>query len=91
MRGPELYLAVSFSGGAAWSLVGGGIANYVLDRTPVDDRPAHLAWYNLVLNAAILLGSLGGPLLAQAVGITAALFIAAGARALSGVYIWRRG
>ena len=91
MRGPFLFMVVSLLGGAAWSLVGGGIANYVLDRTPPDDRPAHLAWYNLALNGAILLGSLGGPLLAEAVGITAALFIAAGARALSGVYIWRRG
>ena len=91
MRGPFLYMVVSFLGGAAWSLVGGGIANYVLDHTPPDDRPAHLAWYNLALNGAILLGSLGGPLLAEWVGITAALFIAAAARALSGVYIWRRG
>jgi MFS family permease len=91
MQGPPAYLLVSLLGGAAWSLVGGGIANYILDRTPTDDRPAHLAWYNLALNAAILLGSLGGPLLAEAVGITAALFIAAIARALSGVYIWRRG
>ncbi len=91
MRGPFLFMVVSLVGGAAWSLVGGGIANYILDRTPPDDRPAHLAWYNLALNGAILLGSLGGPLLAEAVGITAALFIAAGARALSGVYIWRRG
>lgn len=91
MHGPGLYLFVSFLGGAGWSLVGGGIANYLLDRTPVDDRPAHLAWYNLALNGAILLGALGGPLLAEAVGITVALFIAAIARALSGIYIWRRG
>ena len=91
MRGPFLFMVVSLLGGAAWSLVGGGIANYILDRTPHDDRPAHLAWYNLALNGAILLGALGGPLLADVVGITAALFIAAGARAISGVYIWRRG
>jgi MFS family permease len=91
MQGPAVFLAVSLLGGLGWSLAGGGIANYILERTPNDDRPAHLAWYNLALNAAILLGSLLGPLLAGWIGLTAALIVAAIARALSGVLIWRRG
>lgn len=91
MQGPVVYLLVSLLGGFGWSLAGGGIANYVLERTPDNDRPAHLAWYNLMLNAGILLGSLFGPLLADWVGLTAALLLAALARGLSGVLIWRRG
>ncbi len=91
MQGPVMFLAVSLLGGLGWSFAGGGIANYVLERTPNDDRPAHLAWYNLALNAAILLGSLLGPLLAGWIGLFAALMVAAVARALAGLFIWRRG
>lgn len=91
MQGPPVYLLVSLLGGLGWSLAGGGIANYILERTPDDDRPAYLAWYNLALNAAILLGSLLGPLLAGWIGLSAALIVAAIARALSGLFIWRKG
>lgn len=91
MQGPVVFLLVSLLGGLGWSLAGGGIANYILERTPDDDRPAHLAWYNLALNAAILLGSLIGPLLAGWIGLFAALMIGALARALAGLFIWRRG
>jgi MFS family permease len=91
MQGPALLYVASLIGGLAWSLTGGAIANYILDKTPPDDRPAYLAWYNLSLNAGILVGSLGGPLLAGATGITAALLIAAAGRLVSGVLIWRWG
>lgn len=91
MQGPLLYLLVSLLGGLGWSLAGGGIANYLLERIPDNDRPAHLAWYNLALNAAILLGSLLGPLLADWLGLTVALLITALARGLSSVLVWRKG
>jgi predicted MFS family arabinose efflux permease len=91
MQGPPVYLLVSLLGGLGWSLAGGAIANYILERTPDNDRPAHLAWYNLALNAAILIGSLLGPLLADWIGLMAALLVAAMARALAGMFIWRRG
>ena len=91
MQGPALYLFVSILGGLAWSMVGGAIGNYILERSPEDDLPAHLAWYNLALNAAILLGSLLGPLMAERVGLTVALLLAAGTRAVAGLFIWRKG
>jgi MFS family permease len=91
MQGPALYLVVSVLGGMAWSMAGGAIGNYILERSPENDRPVHLAWYNLALNAAILLGSLLGPLLADWVGLSAALLIAAAARAAAGLFIWRKG
>lgn len=91
MREPWTLMVVSLLGGMGWSLVGGGIGNYLLERAPEDDRPAHLAWYNLALNAGILIGSLGGPLLADVAGLTAALLIAAAARLASALLVWRLG
>ena len=72
-------------------MVGGAIGNYILERSPENDRPAYLAWYNLALNAAILLGALLGPLMAERVGLSAALLLAAVARAASALFIWRKG
>jgi MFS family permease len=72
-----LFLITSAVGGVSWSLAGGAIANYMLERIPEGERPSHLAWYNLALNAAILLGSMLGPLFAQQIGLAAALGIAA--------------
>ncbi len=91
MQGAPAFLLVSLLGGLGWSFAGGAIANYILERTPDHDRPAHLAWYNLALNAAILLGSLLGPLLAGWIGLVAALMVGAIARALAGLFIWRKG
>lgn len=91
MREPWTLMVVSLLGGLGWSLVGGAIGNYLLERAPEDDRPAHLAWYNLALNAGILIGSLGGPVLADVAGLTAALLIAAAVRLASAVLVWRYG
>jgi predicted MFS family arabinose efflux permease len=49
----------------------------MLERIPEGERPSHLAWYNLALNAAILLGSMLGPLFAQQVGLATALGVTA--------------
>lgn len=72
-----LFLITSAVGGLSWSLVGGAIANYMLERIPEGERPSHLAWYNLALNAAVLIGSMLGPLFAQQIGLSAALGVAA--------------
>jgi MFS family permease len=86
-----LFMLASAVGGLGWSLFGGALTNYLLDRTPADDRPAHLAWYNLVLNASILLGSLIGPFIADRTGLGAALALLALARALGALAIQRWG
>jgi len=88
MSGLWMYIVVSLIGGLAWSLVGAAIGNYLLENVPATDRPAYLAWYNLSLNLAILLGSLLGPLLAQQFGLVEALFISFVARALGGIFLW---
>ncbi len=86
-----LYLVTSVVGGTAWSLVGGVIANYLLENIPEDSRPPHLAWYNLALNAAILLGSLGGPAISAQLGLVTTLSLIAAARFLAAVTILYKG
>jgi hypothetical protein len=70
-------------------LVSGALTNYVLDEIPGDRRPAYLAWYNLALNGALLLGSLTGPAVASLIGLPAALLIFAGLRLLAagGIFV----
>ncbi len=87
--GPTLYLVASIMGGTGWALAGGAVGNFVLEKTPDDSRPSYLAWYNMALQAGILLGSLVAPALAGWWGLTIGLIFAAGCRFLIGVLIWR--
>lgn len=89
--GFPLYLVASIVGGLAWSMVGGALANYLLDLAPVNDRPAHLAWYNMALNAGILLGSLSGPALGEAIGVKEALLVGFVLRLSAGGLLWVAG
>ncbi len=89
MANLALFMIASLIGGAGWSLLGGSIANFVLDKTPADDRPAYLAWYNLALNAGILAGSMVGPLLADQLGLTMALVLSAVLRLSSAYAVWK--
>jgi MFS family permease len=81
----------SIVGGIAWSVVGGTLYNFIMERIPVGDRPAHLGWYHLALNAAVLLGSLGGPLIANQVGLPGAMLICGVARLIAGLAILQWG
>ncbi len=85
------YYLVSAVGGLSWSMLGGAYANYLLEKIPASDRPAHLAWYSLILNAAVLIGSLAGPALASHVGLHTALILFAVLRLLSGLVILKWG
>lgn len=85
------YFIVSVIGGFGWSLVGGAYANYILKNIPEDDRPAHLAWYNIILNAAILVGSLLGPAIAHYIGLGVALVLIGICRFLAGLALLKWG
>jgi MFS family permease len=85
------YYGVSIVGGFAWSLVGGASANYILENTPENDRPAYLAWYNIILNASVLTGSLAGPALAGQIGLPLALILIGALRGLAGFAILKWG
>jgi MFS family permease len=85
------YYSLSILGGLVWAWVGGAYANYLLEHTPAHDRPAHLAWYNLILNAAVLIGSLAGPALGASIGLTWALIVFGILRLLAGLAILKWG
>jgi MFS family permease len=85
------YYLLSIAGGFAWALVGGAYANYLLERVPENDRPFHLAWYNIVLNAAVLLASMAGPFIANYIGLGTALFLFGILRLLAGIAILKWG
>ncbi len=86
-----MYLATHAIGGLVWAMVGGALYNYVLEKSPPDDRPSHIAWYTIALNSGMLLGSLGGPWLADAFSLVAVLVTCAIVRFLAGLAILRWG
>jgi MFS family permease len=81
------YYLVSIIGGFAFALAAGAYGNYLLERIPENDRPAHLAWYNIILNSAVLIGSLAGPFIAGFIGVLPALIIFGILRLLAGLAI----
>jgi len=85
------FYAVSLISGLNFAMMSGSYANYMLEHIPPDDRPSHLAWYNIILNAAILIGSLAGPLVADGLGLVNALLVIAALRFLSGLSILKWG
>ncbi len=88
---PLHYYATSLIGGLNYALLLGAYANYLLEEIPEHDRPAHLAWYNVVLNASILIGSLSGPLIGTITGVAEALLLVALLRFFSGLAILKWG
>jgi MFS family permease len=82
------FIITSAIGGLAWAMVGGALGNYLLEKVPAGDRPAYLAWYNLALNAAILLGALFGPLMAEIFNLQVALVLAFVFRLAGSLFIW---
>lgn len=72
-------------GGFIFSISSGSYANYLLEKIPANDRPPHLAWYNIILNGSILFGSLAGPFFAGQVGLAHALLVFAFLRFLAGL------
>lgn len=85
------YYGLSLIGGLTFSMVSGSYANYMLEHIPAHDRPSHLAWYNIILNIAILIGSLAGPAISDVMGLTAALLLFAVLRLLAGLVILKWG
>jgi hypothetical protein len=63
------------------------LANYLLERIPETQRPSYLAWYHLALNAAVLLGSLLGPLIAVKLGMIPALILFGISRFLAAIML----
>jgi len=83
------YLA-SLTSGFVWGIVNGCLLNYLMERVPANDRPAHMAWHNVVLNLGITVGALVGAGLAEIIGNRSALLVTASLRFLTafGFLIW---
>jgi hypothetical protein len=86
-HGLGLFLVASASGGLGSALFNGALLNYLLEKIPEDQRPAYLSWWNLALNAALLIGSLLGPLAAGAVSVRIALAVFSGLRLVAALAI----
>lgn len=85
------YYGLSLVGGLTFSMVSGSYANYMLEHIPAHDRPPHLAWYNIILNAGVLMGSLGGSAISDVIGLSSALLLFAFLRFLAGLAILKWG
>jgi len=85
------FYGISLFGGFVFALINGAYANYMLENIPANDRPSYLAWYNIILNAAVLLGSLGGPAIADQLGLSNSLITFAILRLLAGLAILQWG
>jgi len=85
------FYGLSLIGGFTFAMISGSYANYMLEHIPAHDRPSHLAWYNIILNAAVLIGSLVGPAISDVIGLTSALLLFAALRFLAGLIILKWG
>jgi MFS family permease len=85
------FYAIALVGGFTWAWTNGAYANYMLERIPPNDRPSHLAWYTIILNLAILGGSIGGSAIATQIGLSQALILFAVLRVLAGLFILKWG
>jgi MFS family permease len=74
-------------GGFAWGIIGGASFNFLLSGIPQSGRAPYLAWYNFAMHAAILIGSLAGPVIASFVGYVPALIIFGLSRSAVGLLI----
>lgn len=86
-----MFYIASLAGGLAWALTGGLLVNYLLEKIPEKNRPPYLAIYNMIFFLAVLIGSLGGPLIGNLVGIPVALLIFGILRFVTGAAIFWKG
>ena len=84
-RGPGLYWVAAASGGVAWGLVSASMLNRLMDKVPKENRSAGMAFHNIVLSLGILIGSLVGPMIANAMGAQPAVLVGSGLRLLAGL------
>lgn len=85
------FYGVSLLGGLAFAFVSGSYANYMLEHIPANDRPSHLAWYTIILNSGILIGSLAGSAISEMIGLSNALILFAVLRMLAAIFVLKWG
>ncbi|HMN59134.1 MAG TPA: MFS transporter [Anaerolinea sp.] len=88
---PLIYLACQFFSGLGWAMIGVSLVNYLLERVPPDDRPAHLAWFNIAVNLAVLIIGLIASPVAAFITLFGGMLLAVAIRFLAGLAIFRWG
>lgn len=88
---PWMYYSTQVVGGTGWSIYGGGAVNYLLENVPAHDRSAHLAWFNLAINAAVLLCGLLSSSLVGGLGLFGAMLLGVLMRFLVGLAVVKFG
>ncbi|PWH19071.1 MAG: hypothetical protein DDG59_04125 [Anaerolineae bacterium] len=78
-------------GGIIWAGLYNATTNRLMERVPQDDRPAHMALHNLVLNLGMLGGSLLGSVVGEALGLRQAMLLAAALRLVGSYLLWKYG
>ncbi|MBN1230477.1 MAG: MFS transporter [Anaerolineales bacterium] len=78
------YLIMMAFGGSIWGLCNGGVTDRLMEIVPENDRPAHMALYNVLTNFGMMLGSLLGPLVGTWLGVRTGILIAGGLRVIGG-------
>lgn len=85
------YMVGAAIGGIGWGFLGGSLSNRLMEKVPEDDRPAHMALFNMTLNLGVLIGSLSGPFIGNLTGMQEAILICAILRLLSAGVLYRWG
>jgi predicted MFS family arabinose efflux permease len=86
-----IYMGTQLIGGLGWAIFNNGAVNYLLENVPPDDRPPHLAWFNIVINAAVLICGLISAQLVSSLGLTGGMALAVAIRLLAGLAVLRFG
>jgi MFS family permease len=84
-------IAASVIGGGVWAILSGSLANRLFELIPDNQRPSHLAMYNLSLNIATLSGTMLGPVFADLIGLREAMLAIFLLRVGSGLALARWG
>ena len=86
-----MYFATQLIGGLGWAIFNNGFINYLLENIPADDRPGHLAWFNIAANAAVLLCGLLSQQVVGSLGLYGGMMLAVVLRVLSGLAVLKYG
>ena len=88
--GVPLYLVSAIVGGIGWGFAGGTMATRLMERVPANDRPAHMALFNLSVYLGVLAGSFLGPVVGDWIGLRESLLVSGGLRIVAAVLmlIW---
>lgn len=88
---PWIYLSMQLIAGLGWAIFNNGLVNYLLENVPPEDRPPHLAWFNIAANAAVLLCGLLSQQVVGALGLSGGMWLAVTLRFIAGLALLRFG